>query len=1111
MSVLLPTALCAKDDPSSRFDLSEGEAVATLKRFAAQAGQQILYSVDDVRGVTTQAVRGDFPPLVALENMVKGTPLRVRQDETTKAIAITRTKPQLEAEQPSSTPPRPASPKNSNEPNPKKSAPMKKNSLLAFLTGGLLVTGQVVAQSSTPAPLPNDGTIELSPFVVNANSQNGYMATQSLAGTRIKGDLKDIGSSLTVFTEEMMNDIGANSVRDLMSFAPNTDPFVMATSDVTGNGNDFININTKFVSRGGASTVISQDFFSSNVPQDRFNSEALTFSRGPNAILFGLGNTAGAFLSSTKRAKPKNVASFEAQVDDRSGYRATLDINRVLIKNRLSVRYAGLREGLESFRINDTSSQRRHFFTLNFTPFKQTTIRVNYERGHIQASGVRPWPDYDAVSPWLAAGSPRIATFTNTAGGKPPGTQNYAFTGLVSTEFSPAGVPIATQSLLNQGQTIPTSYTNGFPVNGADFRSFVNPSIYPTLASSFANTAYRLIDYHTLSAFWEQKITEDLYFELAGIQTNYKQRSLNGFIGQQSYLYVDPNEQLPNRQPNPNVGKLYSESQPTVIDSETISTNLRATVTYEFDFSRRTSGWLSSLGRHAAVVFIQQDDGSRYSSNNGLRNATPLATTGATASLNNGANVIRYRYYYDPAAGLVSPASGRFLETIPTIHANDPIVPNPSGITPAYINLGGPNGNESVLRTRGIATQSFFWQNQVVVTAGLRRDDQTAWDAVVADFNNLRDARGIYPSGKGIWIKQLVPDKRAERGGNTHSLGFVYHAFPWASVSYNQSSNFQVNNGVKNIYGDVLPNPQGKGSDYGLRFKLLDNRLFFDVTYYTIISENAFENITINPAGDFTLVTTIWNAIGNFTNDAKYSASPYSGNGFVKQDVVSTTGKGWEFSLTANPTKQWRVVLNGSKRGDNTTSPRGFYTNKYLDEYLPFISSVPEWQNLNVDGVPLSTAVTRLRTIQANFNAIRSFPSANFASNWTLNLIQSYELPRETTILGVPLKGVTIGGSMNARGKAINGFAETAGILDPTAPFYAPGYTNFGAWVTYKRKLFNNRVNWRLQMNVRNLFDRNTITPLVTVDSRDGNRTPSVAIYQLREPRTFLFTSSFEF
>ncbi|OYV01105.1 MAG: hypothetical protein CFE26_23255, partial [Verrucomicrobiales bacterium VVV1] len=186
------------------------------------------------------------------------------------------------------------------------------------------------------------------------------------------------------------------------------------------------------------------------------------------------------------------------------------------------------------------------------------------ETGFLQQNAVRPWPDYDAISPWLAAGSPIISTYTNVAGGKPAGTQNFAYAGLVSTELSAGGTPVATQRLTNQGQSVPTTFANGFPVNGGNFRSFVNNSIYPTFASAFGNSAYRLTNYNTFSAFLEQQVTRDFFIEAAINKVDTKLRAVNGFVGQLSYLYIDPNAQLPNGQPNPNVGKIYQQSQPTI-------------------------------------------------------------------------------------------------------------------------------------------------------------------------------------------------------------------------------------------------------------------------------------------------------------------------------------------------------------------------------------------------------------------------------------------------------------------------------------------------------------------------------------------------------------------
>ena len=982
----------------------------------------------------------------------------------------------------------------------------------------LVATTQLWAQSPAPAPSParpasapaaSDEAIVLSPFTVQVDTEKGYLATQTLSGTRLKTDLKDIGSAMTVFTEQLMDDLGANSIYNLMAFAPNTDPFIMSTSDITGNGNDFINIPTKYVTRGGATTVVGQDFFSNGIPQDRFNSEQLTFTRGPNAILFGLGNAAGAFVSSTKRAKNTDSRTFEMQLDSRGGHRTTMDINQVLRKNLLSLRYAGLYEGLNSFRLHTNDYQRRHFFTLLATPFKKTTLRVNYETGHLQQNAVRPWPDYDAVSPWRAAGSPIIPTYTNVPGGKPAGTQNFAFAGLTSSEFSAGGTPIPTQRLQNQGQSAPTTFANGFPVNGGNFRSLVNGAIYPTFASAFGNSAYRLTNYHTVSAFLEQQITRDLFLEAAFNRVGSKLRAINGFVGQLSYIYVDPNAQLPNGQPNPNVGRLYSQSQPTIIDAPNAATNYRVMASYTLDFGRQKSPWLRHLGRHQAALFREESEQDGWSSNNGLFNTTPLSPVGAAAALTNGANAIQYRYYYDPAQNKVGTSVGRHLEALPTLYANDPLpARHPSGITPAFLAQQGPTITKSIVKTSALALQSFFWRDRIVLTNGFRQDDQTSWLSVPNDFVNLRDANGSAPRPSGINVRDFKPGSRAARGGSTYSRGLVFHLQPWVSLSYNTSNNFQVNSGTRNVYGDLLPNPQGKGSDYGLKFSFFDRRLFLDVTHYTNSNENSADSISNNAAGNFKQFDQLWIAVSDFTKDVKYLTSPYSTLSTVWADAVSTTSKGWEFSLTANATRQWRMTLNGSKRGDNTTSARGVYINQYMAQYIPIIKSHPEWQGLDAtNGLTVAQRVADLENTLVNFNAIRNSPSANFASNWTLNLIQSYDFSRETR-----LNGFSVGGSMNARGKAINGFAvDSKLVLNPLSPYHAPAYANFGGWVTYKRKLFKNRVDWRLQLNVRNLFDKNTVFPLINVDTRDGKNTPNPAVYTLKEPRTYQFTSTFKF
>ena len=92
---------------------------------------------------------------------------------------------------------------------------------LAALAGWLAATAAIVAQT-TPAPAPapapsKDETIQLSPFEVAAERDDGYRATSTLAGTRLRSELRDVAGSISVITKDFMNDIAANNLEDLLA------------------------------------------------------------------------------------------------------------------------------------------------------------------------------------------------------------------------------------------------------------------------------------------------------------------------------------------------------------------------------------------------------------------------------------------------------------------------------------------------------------------------------------------------------------------------------------------------------------------------------------------------------------------------------------------------------------------------------------------------------------------------------------------------------------------------------------------------------------------------------------------------------------------------------
>jgi iron complex outermembrane receptor protein len=86
--LLAPPAAFAADKPAA-FNVPAGDAAVTLKQFAEQSGQAVVYMVDAVRGVKTNAVKGSLAPREALEQLLAGSNLHAVADEKTGALSVT--------------------------------------------------------------------------------------------------------------------------------------------------------------------------------------------------------------------------------------------------------------------------------------------------------------------------------------------------------------------------------------------------------------------------------------------------------------------------------------------------------------------------------------------------------------------------------------------------------------------------------------------------------------------------------------------------------------------------------------------------------------------------------------------------------------------------------------------------------------------------------------------------------------------------------------------------------------------------------------------------------------------------------------------------------------
>lgn len=83
---------CVDDSERLSLNIPEGDAVRTLKEFARQSEVEILYDLQSVSGVSTNAVVGRYEPEVALRIMLEDTPLALDYERETGAYAVFRKK-----------------------------------------------------------------------------------------------------------------------------------------------------------------------------------------------------------------------------------------------------------------------------------------------------------------------------------------------------------------------------------------------------------------------------------------------------------------------------------------------------------------------------------------------------------------------------------------------------------------------------------------------------------------------------------------------------------------------------------------------------------------------------------------------------------------------------------------------------------------------------------------------------------------------------------------------------------------------------------------------------------------------------------------------------------
>lgn len=596
-----------------------------------------------------------------------------------------------------------------------------RRTLSAFLAFAL-VPAAVTAQTS-PATDPGSGEEEivmLSPFVVSATTDTGYLATDSLAGTRLRTPLKDIAASVSVVTKDFLRDTGATDLFQVLTYTTGTEVngvggnFSGFTAGGDGGNNYAVRreVNPTTRVRGLAAADLTRNFFASGIPLDSYNTESATINRGANSILFGLGSPAGIIDNATLLPRFTNRTALQARADGNGSIRASFDTERMLVDQKLSLRVAGLHDQRKYEQEPSFRDQDRLYAALTYRPFRNTTIRFNGEFGQIKQSLPRTDPPVDGLSPWWYYGKIAKESPLNLG----PSFAVGAFLG------DPAANPTSNfERYKNMDAGAGSWFANpgvlySSPSNGAPSDSFVanadraanqpaagdiaeqwrfsapqvsgvyRPDLYGTVLSGFMIapqiTDRSIFDYRkqlidgpnsgtTLDFDAFNIAAEQLLFDgHAGVELVYDQQHRTTEVfeamdtNRANRITVDHNRQTVDGRPNPNFGRPFISSRGLSSRSYNDSEDLRATAFVRYDFAEKSSHWLLRfLGEHTVTGFYQDSVKESFGLSALYAALDPTFASGSGSTALNDRTISSLVYLGPSLAGAASPV-GAHLQPV---------------------------------------------------------------------------------------------------------------------------------------------------------------------------------------------------------------------------------------------------------------------------------------------------------------------------------------------------------------------------------------------------------------------------------------------------------------
>ena len=265
LALNMSAAAFAQDDVA--FAIPRSDARESLELFSDQSGMQLVYLVDQVAGVTTNAVKGKFAPATALTTLLDGTPLVFAQDARNRAFTIKR-----------------------------KDA-----------------TNKPVTENA-----PKEEVLQLEKFTVST-SLGTYVEAESAAGSKVPMSMRELASTVQVLNASFISDLKAKELDDLYPYVVGMTRQLRTSTGFTLRGFSALGASLASVQVDGLPGLATR--FGSPTTANIDRVEVL---KGPTSVLYGQNNPGGLINMVSKRPQAKAATDLTLSVSSYAGTNSPL-------------------------------------------------------------------------------------------------------------------------------------------------------------------------------------------------------------------------------------------------------------------------------------------------------------------------------------------------------------------------------------------------------------------------------------------------------------------------------------------------------------------------------------------------------------------------------------------------------------------------------------------------------------------------------------------------------------------------------------------------------------------------------------------------------------------